>query len=123
EECTGNFSAAHEPDVLPGVHADLVHQRGRGFPGEDQAFALARRQRARHDIALEVAAEAAPSAHGFRDVIGFAPHDGGVDGGEKVGHGVVLGHEEEIDCAVGTGDVAVKTDAETQDHFAHRERL
>src|SRR5260370_13730753 len=53
-------------------------------------------------------------------VVGFATHDHRVDGGEERAHGIVLGHEEKIDRAIGAGDVAVEADAEAEDHLAHR---
>ena len=83
-------------------------------------MALAGGLGSRHDVAGQsIAGDGLASAHFEPDVEGLAAHDGGIDGREEGSHRVVPGHEEEVDGAVGAGDVAVEADAETEDDFAH----
>lgn len=63
------------------------------------------------------------ATHLHRCFIRFAAHQSGIDGLEERGHGVVLGHEEEIDGAIRAGDVAVKADSKAEYDFAHGDGL
>ncbi len=100
------------------MSAQFVDQIGGGLIGEYEALAFAGGLRARHYVSGHFGIGES-AAHAQSGVESFAAHDGGVDGGEEWSHRVALGHEEEIDRAVGAGDVAVEGDAEAEDDFAH----
>src|SRR6266568_951382 len=118
EEVTGEFAAAHQPDIFPGTLAKVLDESFRGLIDEGDAAALAGRLRMGEDVAL--CFRVAECASHFESiVVGFTPHDHGIDGGEKRAHRIVLGHEEKIDRSIGAGDVAIEADAEAEDDLAH----
>ncbi len=112
QEVAGQFAAAHQPNVLSGTFAKFLEERSWGFVNEGDVAALAGRLGMGEDVALHFGIAEAASAHFEGGIIGFAPHDHRVDSGEERAHRIVLGHEEEIDCAIGAGDVTVKANAE-----------
>jgi len=118
EESAGEFAAAHVPNVFAGLLAERFEKGFGGVVDEGDAEAFAGRLGLRHDVIFHGAAETA--AHFLGDVEGFAAHESGVDGGEKGGHRIVFGHEEEVDGAVEAGDVTVERDAEAEDDLAHK---
>src|SRR6266567_3019064 len=118
EEVAGEFAAAHQPDVFPGTLAEMVEESSRRFVDEGDAAALAGRLGMGEDVAL--CFRVAESASLFESiVVGFTPHDHGIDGGEERAHRIVLRHEEKIDRSIGAGDVAIEADAEAEDDPAH----
>src|ERR1700756_1459609 len=73
----------------------------------------------RENVALHFRAAESAAAHFEGIFVSFAPHDGGINGGERRAHGIILGHEEKVDRAIGAGGVAVEADAEAEDDLAH----
>jgi len=59
------------------------------------------------------------ASHFARFVVGLAAHNDGVNGFEEIGHRIVFGHEQEVYGTVRASNVAIKTDAEAQNNFAH----
>jgi hypothetical protein len=118
QEVAGELAAAHEPNILAGMFADLRDEAGGGVLREDVAGAFAGREGARENIHLGGWREVA-ATHFAGDVVGFASEDVGVNGGEERGHGKIFGHEQEVEGAVGAGDVAVETHGGGKNDFAH----
>ncbi len=73
----------------------------------------------RRNINCQAAAIELAAAHLETGIEAFASHDCGINGGEKRPHRVILGHEEEVDGAVGACDVTVEADAQAENDFAH----
>src|SRR6266436_191826 len=118
EEVASEFSAAHQPDIFSRLLPEFLDETSGGFIDERDAAALAGRLGMGEHVALSLRV-AETATHFESIVVGFATHDHRVDGGEERAHGIVLGHEEKIDRAIGAGDVAVEADAEAEDHLAH----
>ena len=93
---------------------------GGGFVDEHDAANLLGRFGMREDeVSCLRAGKGAGAAH-FQAVIqGLAAHNCCVDRGEERGHRVVLGHEEEVDGAVRTGNVTIQADADAEDDISH----
>ncbi len=114
EEVASEFAAAHQPDVFSRPLAELLDETFWGLVDKGDAVAFAGRLRMRENVALHFRAAESACTHFESIVVGLAPHDGSINGGEKRAHRIVLGHEEKIDRAIGAGDVAVEADAELE---------
>src|SRR5215475_164413 len=120
EKVADELTTAHEPDVFAGLTANGLDDFFRRISGEDDAVALTSRKRAREDVGGEaVGVDLFASGHFEADFIGFASHQSRVDGLEESAHGVVLGHEQEVDGTVGAGDIAIEGNAEAENNAAH----
>ena len=78
EEVAGELAAAHQPDVFSGALAKLIEETLQGFIDEGAAAALAGRLGMGEDLALHFRVAESSSAHLEGQVVGLAPHDGGI---------------------------------------------
>jgi len=89
--------------------------------GEDDASSLAGRQGARQgEENHRITAEGTTTTHFEAGFVGFATHDGGINGGEELAHRMVLGHQEEVHGIAQAGNVPVKADAQAENNLTHR---
>src|ERR1700682_261861 len=119
EEVAGELAAAHQPDVSSGALAERFNESLRGFVDEGDAAAFSWGLRVRENVHSHLRLGERAAAHLESHLIGLPAHDRFVNRGEERAHGIVLWHEDKIDCAIGTGDVAVEADAEAKDDLAH----
>src|SRR6202521_1138171 len=107
------------PDVFSGALAELLDETLQRFVDEGDAAALAGRLGMRENVTLHFRVAESDASHSQGHLVGLAPHECRINGGEERAHRIVLGHEEKIDRSIGAGDVAVEADAEAKDDLAH----
>src|SRR5712664_1839532 len=101
EEVAGEFTAAHQPDVFSGALAEFLEETFWGFVDEGDAATLAGRLGMGEDVAFHFRVADPASAHLGGHVVGLAPHDGGIDGGEEWPNEISLGNKEKATAPSG----------------------
>jgi hypothetical protein len=115
----GEFASAHVPDIFPFVLAERGDEGFWGMVDKGDAVAFAGWERAREDIDGHAIVREFSTRYAETNFVRLAAHEGGVHSFEEGTHGVVLGHKQEVEGAVRTGNVAVKGDAEAENDAAH----
>jgi hypothetical protein len=111
EEVARQLAPAHQPDVLAGELAELLHEAFRGFVDKGDPAAFAGRLGMGENVTLHFRVAESATAHLGGDVVGLATHERRINGGEERAHRIVLGHEEKVDRSIWASDVAVKADS------------
>src|SRR5450432_2198274 len=121
QKVTRDLPSAHQPYIFSFFLPDRFHQALRALIDEDKAFALSARQRSGEDIVGDFRTLTCVRwrAHCFGYFITLAAHDGGIYTCEKLCHGEIFGHEKEVKGPVRAGNIAVQTNAKSENDVAH----
>src|SRR5439155_4524938 len=119
QEVSRELAAAHEPDVFSLPLSDLPDDSGGRLIDEDDAVVLAWRFGARKDVIRHGWIAELATTELESDIESLAAHHRGIDRGVKSGHRETLGHDEIVDSAVRTSNVAVKRDGGAQYDATH----